>query len=110
MRPALSLERELNCSFLSAIAVVHCFAIAIVLPLLFVKLKPQELKPVYLCGEQAGDVDTDEWYAELIMYPNWKLVVITLRVRSEEALNTWVYVVAIALLTLMFGIVVGVIL
>ncbi|HAF18080.1 MAG TPA: hypothetical protein DCG84_07075 [Peptococcaceae bacterium] len=109
---ALSLERgvELLGSY-PVLPLFIVFAIAIVLPLLFVKLKPQELKPVYLCGEQAGDVDTDEWYAEADNVSKLEIGGYYFKgAASEEALNTWVYVVAIALLTLMFGIVVGVIL
>ena len=85
------------------------FAIAIVLPLLFVKLKPQELRPIYLCGEHAGDVDTDEWYAEADNVSKLELGGYYFEsAASEESLNAWVYVIAIALLVIMFSIALGV--
>ena len=85
------------------------FAVAIVLPLLLVSLKPQELRPVYLCGEQAGDVDTDEWYGAADQKTKLELGGYYFKgAASEEALNTWVYLIAIALFVIMFGIVVGV--
>lgn len=107
---ALSLNKgvELLGSY-PVVALFIVFAVAIVLPLLFVKLKPQELRPVYLCGEQAGDVDTDEWYAEADQVSKLELGGYYFKgAASEDALNTWVYVVAIALLVIMFGIVLGV--
>ena len=38
--------------------------VALLLPLLLIGLKPAELRPVYMCGEQTGGTDTDEWLAE----------------------------------------------
>jgi len=40
------------------------FAIALVLPLFLIGLKPTEMRPVYLCGEQVGGADTDDFSAE----------------------------------------------
>lgn len=85
------------------------FAVAIVLPLLFITLKPQELRPVYMCGEQAGDADTDEWFCAADEKTKLQLGGYYFKgATGEEAINPWVYTVAIALLVLMF--VVGVIL
>jgi len=84
------------------------FALAIVLPLLFITLKPQELRPVYLCGEQAGDADSDEWYCIADQKTKLQLGGFYYEeAAGEEAINPWVYACAIALLVLMF--VVGVI-
>jgi ech hydrogenase subunit A len=85
------------------------FAIAIVLPLLFVTLKPQDLRPIYMCGEQVGDVDTDEWYSAADKKAKLQLGGYYYKgAVGEEALNPWVYTIAIALLVVMFA--VGVIL
>jgi ech hydrogenase subunit A len=82
------------------------FAVAIVLPLLFISLKPQELRPVYMCGEQAGDVDTDEWYCAADVKTKLQLGGYYYKdAIGEEAINPWVYVIAIALLVIMFGVV-----
>lgn len=84
-------------------------AIALLLPLLFVVFKPQEMRPVYMCGEQAGGTDTDEWFSTADQKAKvelggfyWKNAV------GETALNPWVYTIAIALLVIMFGVVLGV--
>ena len=82
------------------------FAVAIILPLLFITLKPQELRPVYMCGEQAGDADTDEWYCAADVKTKLQLGGHYYKgAVGEEAVNTWVYVIAIALLVIMFGVV-----
>lgn len=86
------------------------FAVAIVLPLLFIALKPQELRPVYLCGEQAGDsTDTDEWISVADEKAKLQLGGYYYKnALGEGALDPWVYTIAIALLVIMFGIVLGV--
>ncbi|KUK37202.1 MAG: ech hydrogenase subunit [Clostridia bacterium] len=86
------------------------FAVAIVLPLLVIGLKPQELRPVYLCGEQVGDsTDTDEWISAGDEKAKLQLGGYYFKdALGEKALDPWVYTVAIALLVIMFGIVLGV--
>ena len=82
------------------------FALAVILPLLIIKLKPEELRPVYMCGEQAGDVDTDEWYCAADVKTKLQLGGYYFKdAIGEEAINPWVYVIAIALLVIMFGVV-----
>jgi ech hydrogenase subunit A len=77
--------------------------------LLFVTLKPQDLRPIYMCGEQVGDVDTDEWYSAADKKAKLQLGGYYYKgAVGEEALNPWVYTIAIALLVVMFA--VGVIL
>lgn len=80
------------------------FAFAVVLPFLFVKLKPTELRPIYICGEQAGGTDTDQYLAEadtkteIILggyYFEGSL--------GEKALNPWMNAVALVLLIIMIG-------
>ncbi|MDD2555658.1 MAG: proton-conducting transporter membrane subunit [Syntrophaceticus sp.] len=85
------------------------FALAVILPLLIIKLKPEELRPVYMCGEQAGDVDTDEWYGAADNKTKLQLGGYYYEgAVGEERLNPWIYTIAIALLVVMFA--VGVIL
>lgn len=85
------------------------FGVALVLPFLFVALKPQELKPVYMCGEQVGDVSTDEWIAAGEQRAKVQIGGYYFQnVLGEAVLNPWVNTVAIALLVLLFGLVVGV--
>jgi ech hydrogenase subunit A len=86
-------------------------AIAVLLPLIFVTIKPGELRPVYMCGEQVKGADADQWYTTGDAKENvvlggfyWKDVL------GETALNPWAYTIAIALLVIMFGIVLGVVL
>lgn len=88
------------------------FAVAIVLPLLFVGLKPQELRPVYLCGEQVGEgADADEWMTAGEQKAKLQLGGFYYKdALGEGALNSWAYTIAIALLVIMFGIVLGVVL
>jgi len=82
------------------------FALAIFLPMLFISLKPQQLRPVYLCGEQAGDTATDEWYCAADEKVKLQLGGYYFEsAASEEVLNPWVYTIAIALLVIMFGLV-----
>lgn len=87
------------------------FAVALVLPLIFVTVKPGELRPVYMCGEQVGGTDTDEWLTTADQKAKlelggfyWQDTV------GEGALNSWAYIISIALLVILFGVVLGVVL
>ncbi|MDH7577224.1 MAG: proton-conducting transporter membrane subunit [Bacillota bacterium] len=87
------------------------FGVALLLPFLFLALKPQELRPVYMCGEQVGDTDTDEWVTAADQKAKVQLGGYYFQnVLGEAALNPWVNTVAIALLLILFGVVLGVVL
>lgn len=87
------------------------FAVAIVLPLIFVTIKPGELRPVYLCGEQVGGTDTDEWYTAAEQKARLQLGGFYWQgAAGEGAVNSWVYTISIALLVILFGVVLGVVL
>ncbi len=87
------------------------FAVALLLPFLFLTVKPQELRPVYMCGEQVGDTDTDEWLTAADQKAKIQLGGYYFQnVLGEAALNSWVNTIAIALLLILFGVVLGVVL
>lgn len=87
------------------------FGVAIVLPLLFVTVKPGELRPVYMCGEQVGGVDTDEWITTADQKAKLQLGGFYWQdATGEGAVNPWFYTVSIALLVILFAVVLGVIL
>jgi ech hydrogenase subunit A len=81
--------------------------LAMLLPALFIRIKPAELRPVYLCGEQAGDsaetmefraaaeqnaaVSTGGFYLDSLF--------------GEAVLNRWVNPIAIALIVITLGVV-----
>lgn len=82
------------------------FAIAILIPFIFVAIKPGELRPVYMCGEQAGGADTDEWYSTADVKTKVQLGGYYFQgVLGEAALNPWTYTLSIALMVIMFGVV-----
>ncbi len=79
-------------------------AVALLLPLLFIGLKPKELRPVYLCGEQTGDLDTDEWLAEADVKTKFQLGgYYYQKVLGEKTLDPWVNTIAIVILVIMLG-------
>ncbi len=78
--------------------------IALFLPMLFFGLKPTQLRQVYLCGEQTGGTDTDEWCAEADIKTKFILGGYYFQgTLGEKALNPWVNSVAILLLAIMIG-------
>lgn len=86
------------------------FGIALVLPLIFIKIKPGELRPIYLCGEQVGGIDTDEWISTADQKAKLQLGGFYWQsAAGEGVVNPWFYTVSIALLVILFGVVVGVI-
>ncbi len=77
-------------------------AIAVLIPFIFVAIKPGELRPVYLCGEQVG-IEDDEWYSTADTKVKVQLGGYYFKnVLGELALNPWVYTVAILLMVIMF--------
>jgi ech hydrogenase subunit A len=79
-------------------------AIALLLPMLFFSLKPTRLRQVYLCGEQTGGVDTDEWLAEADIKTKFILSGYYFQgTLGEKAMNPWVNTVAILFLVIMIG-------
>jgi ech hydrogenase subunit A len=82
------------------------FAIAVLIPFIFVAIKPGELRPVYLCGEQAGDADTDEWYTTADAKAKVQLGGFYFQgALGEAALNPWTYTLSILLLVFLFAVV-----
>ncbi len=79
-------------------------AIALLFPMLFFRLKPTQLRQVYLCGEQSGGTDTDEWLAEADIKTKFILGGYYFQATlGETALNPWFNTVAILLLAVMIG-------
>ncbi|MGD0153365.1 MAG: proton-conducting transporter membrane subunit [Thermacetogeniaceae bacterium] len=82
------------------------FAIGILIPFIFVAIKPGELRPVYLCGEQVEGTDSDEWYSTADAKTKVQLGGFYFKgALGEAALNPWTYTLSIALLVIMFGVV-----
>lgn len=82
------------------------FAVAILIPFIFVAIKPGELRPVYLCGEQAGDADTDEWYTTADAKAKVQLGGFYFQgALGEAALNPWTYTLSILLMVFLFAVV-----
>jgi ech hydrogenase subunit A len=80
-------------------------AIALLIPLIFIAVKPGELRPVYLCGEQAGGVDADEWYSTADAKVKVQLGGYYFQsVLGEAALNPWTYTLSIVLMVIMFAV------
>ncbi|MGD0621328.1 MAG: proton-conducting transporter membrane subunit [Thermacetogeniaceae bacterium] len=80
-------------------------AIALLIPLIFVGVKPGELRPVYLCGEQAGGPDADEWYSTADAKVKVQLGGYYFQgVLGEAALNPWTYTLSIVLMVIMFAV------
>jgi ech hydrogenase subunit A len=78
-------------------------AIAILIPFIFVAIKPGELRPVYMCGEQAGGPDTDEWYSTADAKVKMQLGGYYFKgALGEAALNPWTYTLSILLLVILF--------
>jgi len=78
--------------------------VALFLPMLFFGLKPTQLRQVYLCGEQTGGTDTDEWCAECDIKTKFILGGYYFQATlGEKTLNPWVNSVAIFLLAIMIA-------
>lgn len=79
--------------------------VALLLPLLFVRIKSTQLRPVYMCGEQAGGgTDTDEWLAEADIKTKFILGGYYFQSSlGEKILNPWMNTIGIVLLAIMIG-------
>ncbi|MEN6486103.1 MAG: proton-conducting transporter membrane subunit, partial [Syntrophobacteraceae bacterium] len=79
--------------------------IALLLPVLFIGVKPTQLRPVYLCGEQvAGSTETDEWLAEADVKTRFMLGGYYFQdTLGEKTLNPWMNSLAILLIAIMLG-------
>jgi ech hydrogenase subunit A len=78
--------------------------VALLLPLLLIGVKPKELRPVYMCGEQTGATDTDEWLAEADRKTKFQLGGFYYRgALGEKRINPWANAIAILLLAIMIG-------
>ena len=78
--------------------------LALLVPMLLLGLKPTQLRQVYLCGEQTGGTDTDEWCAEADIKTKFILGGYYFQAAvGEKVLNPWVNTVAIVLLAIMIG-------
>jgi len=78
--------------------------IALLVPLIFIGLKPTELRQVYMCGEQTGGVDTDEWLAEADKKTKFQLGGYYFQdVLGENKVYPWANAIAILLLVIMIG-------
>jgi ech hydrogenase subunit A len=78
--------------------------VALLVPLLFIGLKPTELRQVYMCGEQTGGVDTDEWLAEADKKTKFQLGGYYFQdVLGEKKVYPWANAIAILLLVIMIG-------
>ncbi len=81
------------------------FAVAVLIPFIFVAIKPGDLRPVYMCGEQAGGADTDEWYSTADAKTKVQLGGYYFKgALGEAALNPWTYTLSIVLMVIMFGV------
>jgi len=77
---------------------------ALLLPLLLIRLKPEELRPVYMCGEQTGGTDTDEWLAEADHKTKFQLGGYYYQsALGEKKVNPWANAIAILILVIMLG-------
>lgn len=77
---------------------------ALVLPWFFIKLKDTELRQVYMCGEQIGPTETDEWLAESDKRTKFILGGYYFQsTLGEKALNPWVNAIALALIVILIG-------
>ncbi|HUH64794.1 MAG TPA: proton-conducting transporter membrane subunit [Syntrophales bacterium] len=78
--------------------------VALIMPLLLIGLKPKELRPVYMCGEQTGGTDTDEWLAEADRKTKFQLGGYYYQeTLGEKKVNPWANAIAILLLVIMLG-------
>jgi ech hydrogenase subunit A len=82
---------------------------ALGVPFLLISLKKEELRPVYICGEQAGALDSDEYLTagdqkEKVQLSSYVLQ----KTLGEGALNPWVNTIAVNLLIVLLGIALGV--
>ncbi|KUK32360.1 MAG: Putative ech hydrogenase subunit A [Thermoanaerobacterales bacterium 50_218] len=83
-------------------------AAALFVPFICLALKPGELRPVYMCGEQVGGTDADEWITAGEQKAKLQLGGYYFQsVLGEAALNPWVNTIAIALLVILFGVSLG---
>jgi ech hydrogenase subunit A len=95
-----------------AFPVVLLFVIlvaALGVPFLLISLKKEELRPVYMCGDQVGALDTDEYMTAGDQKAQVQLSSYYLqKTLGEGALNPWVNTIAVNLLVVLFGIALGV--
>jgi ech hydrogenase subunit A len=99
-----AMQKDVFLGFFPVWTLYIVFGIAILLPLLFIGLKPTELRPVYMCGEQAGGCDTDEYCAEADIKTKVILGGYYFQESlTEKNLNPVVNTIAILLLIIMIG-------
>jgi ech hydrogenase subunit A len=85
-------------------------AVAIILPWIFIRVKSTSLRPVYLCGEQAGQADTDEYFAE--GDKKTKIILGGYYFQTslgELRLNPWFNTIGLVLILIMIGLGLGVV-
>lgn len=79
-------------------------AVALLIPMLFFGVKTSQLRQVYLCGDQTGGIDTDEYRAESDIKTKFILGGYYFQgTVGEKAMNPWVNTVAILLLAIMIA-------
>ncbi|MDQ7821623.1 MAG: proton-conducting transporter membrane subunit [Candidatus Eremiobacteraeota bacterium] len=84
---------------------------ALLVPFALISVKQTEFRPVYMCGEQTGEIDSDTYMTTADEKVPVKLGGYYFKnVFSEAVLNPWVNSIAVVLLIIMFGVVMGVIL
>jgi ech hydrogenase subunit A len=82
---------------------------ALVVPFLLISLKPKELRPVYLCGEQTGSLDSDQYVTAADQKVTVQLGGLYYqKFLGEAALNPWVNTIAVNLIILLFAVALGV--
>jgi len=83
---------------------------ALAVPFLMINLKQKELRPIYLCGDQVGDAATDEYMTAGDQKAKIQLGGFYYQnVLGEAVMNPIVNGVAINLLVILFGVVLGVV-
>lgn len=84
-------------------------AMALAVPFFIVSVKQKELRPVYLCGENCGDVDTECYMTAAEQKTKMTIGGLYLqKLFGEAALNPTMNLIAISLLIIFIGIILGV--
>ncbi len=82
---------------------------ALVVPFVLISLKQKELRPVYLCGEQTGSMDSDEYTTAADQKVPVQIGGLYYqKILGEAALNPWVNTIAVNLIILLFAVALGV--
>jgi ech hydrogenase subunit A len=97
-------QKDMLLGFFPVWVLYVVFGIAVVLPLILVRVNPTEMRPVYLCGEQSGPCDTDEYCAEADIKTKLTLGGYYFQdTLGEKTMNPVANTIAILLLILMIG-------